>query len=84
MGSNSRGRAVGYHLATLDAGTRAKIDDPVSRLHRIEVMLHDYEGITQIAQAQQGVEELTVVALVQTNTWLIQDVHDPDEPRADL
>src|SRR3712207_7838985 len=47
--------------------SRPDIDYPVGHPHRLFVVLDHDEGVTQVAQAQQGVYEADVVALVQAD-----------------
>ena len=66
--------------------TRAGTDihDPVGSLHRLLVVLDDDERVAQVAQALERRDELAVVALVQADRRLIQNVEDTDEAGADL
>ena len=47
-------------------------------------MLHDDHGVPQVAQTLQGGDEPLVVALVQSDGGLVQDVEHAHEPGADL
>ena len=47
-------------------------------------MFYYDDGITQVAQFLQAVDESLVVSLVQTDTWLIEDVEHIDELAANL
>ena len=47
-------------------------------------MFYYDDGITQVAQFLQTVDESLVVSLVQTDTWLVEDVEYIDELTADL
>ena len=40
--------------------------------------------VAQVAQPRQGRDELGVVALVQPDRWLVEDVQDAHQARADL
>ena len=42
-------------------------------------MLDDDDGIADVAQLLEGVDEAFVVALVESNTGLVEDVEDVDE-----
>ena len=66
------------------ARARADVDDVVGLRDRGLVVLDDDEGVPEVAQPDQGVEQAPVVALVQADRGLVQDVQDPDEPAADL
>ena len=78
------GRALGDDLAAVLAGARAHVDDVVGRAHRLLVVLDDDDGVAEVAQAQERVDEAPVVALVQTDAGLVEDVEHADERRADL
>ena len=77
-------RAVGDHLAAVLAGARAEIDDVIGRAHRLLVVLDDDDGVAEIAQLLERGEQARVVALVQSDRRLVEDVEHADEPRADL
>ena len=47
-------------------------------------MLDDDDGVAQIPQMEQGLEQPFVIALVQTDTRFIQHIHDPHQTGADL
>ena len=57
---------------------------PVGSSHHILIMFYYDDGITQVAQFLQTVDESLVVSLVQTDTWLIEDVEHIDELAANL
>ena len=48
------------------------------------VVLHHQHGVALVAQALQGADELAVVALVQADRGLVQDVEHAHEARPDL
>ena len=50
---------------------------------RLVVLDHD-ERVPQIAQPDQGVQEPAIVALMETDGGLVEDVQDAHEPAADL
>ena len=77
-------RALGDHAAAVLAGAGAHVDDVVGRAHRLLVVLDDDDGVAEVAQAQQRVDEAPVVALVQADAGLVEDVEHADERRADL
>ncbi len=80
----SSGVPCGDDLAAVLAGARAHVDDVVGRAHGLLVVLHDEDGVAEVAQAQQRVDEAAVVALVQADAGLVEDVEHADERRADL
>ena len=66
------------------AGAGADVDDVVGRAHGLLVVLDDEHGVAEVAQAQQRVDEAPVVALVQADAGLVEDVEHADQRRADL
>ena len=68
----------------MDAGTGTEIDHIVGLADRILVVFHDDDGVAEVAQIDQRVEEALVVALMQSDRGLIENVHDAHEARADL
>ena len=76
---------TGVHDGTaVLAGSGADVDDPVALTDRLLVVLDDDDGVAEIAQARERVDESPVVALVQTDRRLVEHVERADEPRADL
>ena len=47
-------------------------------------MLDDQDGVAEVAQAHERGDQAVVVALVQADARLVEDVGDADERRADL
>ena len=66
------------------AGFRADIDDVVRSSHGVVIVFDDDEGIAQVAQVAQGVEELVIVPLMEADRRFIEDVEDADQARSDL
>ena len=52
--------------------------------HRILVMLDHDDGVAQIAQPPQRVEQPRIVALMQTDRRLVQHIEDARQARSDL
>ena len=63
----------------VDVGPGAGIHDEVRRPHGVLVMLHYHQGVAQIPQMLQGLQQPAVVPLVQTNGGLVQDIQHPHE-----
>jgi hypothetical protein len=53
------------------AGARSQIDDPVGGAYRLLVVFDDDDGVADVAQPGEGVEQLAVVALVQPDRRLV-------------
>ncbi len=77
-------RPLGDHLAALDPRARPEIDQMVGRPHRVLVVLDDHDGVAQPGQPAQRRQQPVVIARMQPDRRLIQNVKDPDQPRADL
>ncbi len=71
-------------LSAVLAGARADVDDPVGLLDRVLVVLDDEHGVPEVAQADEGVDQPAVVALVQTDRRLVEHVQRADEAGPDL
>ncbi len=67
-------RALGDDLAAMDAGAGAHVDDIVGGADRVLVMLDDEDGVAEIAQPLERVEQPVIVALVQADGGLVEDV----------
>ena len=68
----------------MEPGPWPHIHDPVGAPDRLLVVLHDDQGIPEVAEVLQGLEELSVVALVQPDRGFVEDVEHPGEVRSDL
>ena len=59
-------------------------DDVIRRAHRVLIVLHHEHGVAEVAQMAQRVEQLVVVALVQSDGRLVENVEHAHQARADL
>ncbi len=71
-------------LAAVLAGARPDVDDVVGGAHRLLVVLDDDDRVAELAQPLERRDELGVVALVQADRRLVEDVEHADERRPDL
>ena len=78
------GRALGDDPPAVLAGARAHVDEVVGGAHRLLVVLDDDHGVAQVAQPLERGDQLVVVALVQADRRLVEDVEHADQRRADL
>ena len=69
-----RRRALGDHAPAVLAGAGTEVDDVVGGAHRALVVLDDDHGVAEVAQPREHVEQLVVVALVQPDRGLVEDV----------
>src|SRR5271167_4502388 len=70
--------------AAVHARSGTQINDVVGLADGIFIVLNHDHRIAEIAQIGQRVEQALIVALMQTYRRLVQDVHDADQPGADL
>ena len=78
------GRALGDDVAAVLTRSRPHVDEPVGGAHHLLVVLDDEHGVAEILQPLERPDQLAVVALVQSDRRLVEDVEDADELRADL
>ncbi len=71
-------------LAAVDARAGADVDDVIRRAHRVLVVLDDKDGVAEVAQPAQRIEQLIVVTLVQADGRLVEDIEHAHQARADL
>ena len=84
LASTSAIRAGGHHLAAAHAGTGAEIDEVVGGPHGVLVVLDDDDGIAHVAQPFQAAQQALVVARMQADARLVENVEDADQAAADL
>ena len=77
-------RALRHDLAAVDARRRSDVNNVVRRPHHVAVVLHHDDGVAEVAQVLQRLNQLVVVALVQPDARLVQDVQHVDEAGTDL
>ena len=80
----SSGVALGDDFAAMDAGAGADVDEKIRRADRLLIVLHHDHRVAEIAQALQRLQEPRIVALVQADGRLVEDVQDARQPGADL
>ena len=77
-------RADGDQVAAELPRPRPQVDDEVGRADRLLVVLHHEDGVAEVPQPLERVEEPAVVALVEPDAGLVEDVEHADQARADL
>ena len=77
-------RPLGHDLAPLDPRPRPEIDEVIGCAHRVFVVLDDDDSVPQPGQPAEGQEQPIVVARMQADRRLIEDIQHADEPSADL
>gem|GEM_PF-3061300 len=84
VGDDIRRRSGRDNLAAANSRSRTEIDQEVRRAHRLLVVLNDEDRVPHVAQPLQAAEQPFVVARVQSDGRLVQDVEHADQPAADL
>ena len=73
-----------HNLAAMHAGARPEIDDVIGAPHRFLIMLYDHERISLLAQRGQRLEQAHVVARMQADRRLVENIKDAAQIRAEL
>src|SRR5579884_684194 len=76
--------AFGHDFAAVHAGARAEVDDVIGGLNRFLIVFDHDDGVADVAKLEKRVDELAIVALMQTDRRLIQHVQNAHQFRANL
>ena len=71
-------------MSTQPTGAGAKIENIVGVADGVFVVLNDEDGVAEVAELHEGLDEALVVALVEADGGLVQNVEDASEARTDL
>ena len=77
-------RPLGHHFTAVDACARSQINDVVGAANRLLVMFDDEHGVSKVAQSFECLQQLPVVALVQSDAGLVQNVEHAHQSSPDL
>ena len=77
-------RSLRHHMSAMHPGPRSDIDDVIGAEHGFFVMLDHQQGIAQITQSLQRIQQFPVIALMQADTRFIQNIQYTDQPRTNL
>ena len=77
-------RALGDDVAAVDAGGGADVDDVIGLADGVLVVLDDDDGVADVAEVPERVEQALVVALVEADGRLVEHVEHAGEAGADL
>ena len=72
------------HLSAVLAGAGTDVDHPVGGADRVLVVLDDDQGVAEVAQPDQRLDQPMVVALVQADARLVEHVQHADQAGPDL
>ncbi len=84
MGEHFRQRARGDEFAAAHAGAGAEVENVIGVPDGVGIVLDDEHGVAEVAQAGQRAQQAVVVALVQADAGLVQDVEHAHQAGADL
>src|SRR6266567_8392371 len=76
--------AVGDEVAAGVARARTEVDDKIGAADGFFIVLDDEAGVAEIAKMFKRAEEARVVACVQADARLVEDIENAAEARADL
>ena len=79
-GHDLRHAALRHHMAAVLAGARADIHQVIGAAQRLLIMLHHDQRIAKVAQFVQRAKQFGVVALVQADGGLVQDIQHTHQP----
>src|SRR5438094_6171150 len=69
-------RALKNHVPAVLAGAGSEIDDVIGGANRLLVVLDDDHGVPEIPQPRERREQLAVVALMEADRRLVENVED--------
>src|SRR5215208_7218154 len=78
------GLTLENHVAAKLASTWTEIDHVIGGANGFLVMFDDHDGVAEIAQPRERGQQLAVVALMQADRRLVEDVQDAREICTDL
>ena len=84
MAAISAGVPARDEVAAGIARAGAEVDDVIGAANGFFVVLDDQNGVAQVAQGFESVEQATVVARVQADGRLVENVENAAQARADL
>ena len=76
--------ALIHHFAPFTACLGANVNDIVGSQHHILVVFHNDDRVAKVSQFFKRGYQPFVITLVQTNTWLVEDVKHVNQLRTNL
>src|SRR5438105_3561893 len=77
-------RSFCHDLAAVLSGAGTDIHDPVRGPDRLLVVLDHQDRVPDVAHAEEGADQSSVVALMKADRGFVEDVEDTHQARADL
>src|SRR5437773_10656715 len=78
------GRPFRDDLPPAFARTGSHVDDVIRREDRVAIVLDDQHGVAEVAKPLEDSEQPSVVARMEADRRLVEDVEDADQARTDL
>jgi hypothetical protein len=82
MRRHIRRRPLGHNLPAALAGAGSHVDQPIGRAHQRLVVLHNQHGVALLLQLAKRLDQPLIVARVQTDRRLVENVKHADESRS--
>ena len=64
----------------MNTGAGADIHDPVGAHHGLFIVFYDDERVAEVTHVFQRIDQLGIVALMQTDAGLIQNIQNTGKP----
>ena len=84
VGAQLGGGALGHDLTAQPPGPRAKVQQAVGMGDHLAVVLDQQQGVAQVAELLHGAEQAVIVAGMQPDGRLVEDIEHAAQPAADL
>ena len=68
-----------HYLTALPSGPWTDVDDIVGSEHHVTIMFDDDDGVSQVTQLLERLDEPFVVALVESDAGFVEDIEHVDE-----
>jgi len=73
-----------HDFATVFASSWANIDNPIRHVDGFLVVLHHNQRVSEVSELDQRVNQAPVIPLVESDTWLVQDIQHTGQPGPNL
>ena len=71
-------------MTTVFTRSWPQVKDIVGRQNGLTIVLDDQDRITQVTEALEALEQALIIALMQTNARLVEDIEHPHQARTNL
>src|ERR1035437_2595988 len=76
--------SAGHEFPAVNACSRAQVEHVIGPADLGLVVFDHEDGIAQVTESFKGFEETFVIALMQADAWLIENIENTDQSRANL